>query len=721
MRVPANLFEPLEFRVLLSGTTPTAAEQEMLQWVNRMRANPMAALSDLVDSFSPLHSPNPDIQSAITYFKVNASVLQQEWSILTPQPPLAWNSSLADTATAHTQRMIQYQMQEHQLPGEADLLPRVQAAGYTDPTRLDVAENIYAYATSVLFADAGFALDWGPTSDGMQQPRGHRNDMMSPDYREIGIGIVKTAVADPATDVGPLVVTQDFGSRGTMCGSWLLGAVYQDVNDNNQYTAGEGLAGVTVHVTGDGFDTTLTTAAAGGYQVLLQPGTYTVDFSGTSLITGYSQTVVIADVNVELNNQVSSHRPTNITPDNSVIPELLPRYSRVGTLSTTDADAGDQFTYTLVSGTGSTDNGKFRIVGDELQTNAVLDYETKKLYQIRVQSRDLRGLTTQKTFGIQVTNVVEPTAVTIDSRKTVSGVVNVTYHLTVPDRTRTTLAVEYSLDAGITWRKATATTASNTLFSIDPAKAGTSRLFAWNAAKDAGPMPATAILRIRVVGGSLAASTRISLNPPKPLVITGSAGDDIITLVKVDSTHLRVTNNGKVSTHFLPVVSSITVNAGNGRNRVTIGTGLMACSVTAGAGADTLSGGSGNDTLAGSSGNDVLRGSGGDDVLLGGTGNDFLDGGSGNDRLRGGDGDDTLNGGTGNDYLAGDAGNDSLLGADGNDTLIGGTGRNTLSGQAGDDWLYARNGVRDLILPGTGVDHAQIDTLLEKAGAALLI
>ena len=33
----------------------------------------------------------------------------------------------------------------------------------------------------------------------------------------------------------------------------------------------------------------------------------------------------------------------------------------VGTLSTTDPDAGNTFTYTLVSGTGSTDNGAFNI------------------------------------------------------------------------------------------------------------------------------------------------------------------------------------------------------------------------------------------------------------------------------------------------------------------------------------------------------------------------
>jgi hypothetical protein len=35
----------------------------------------------------------------------------------------------------------------------------------------------------------------------------------------------------------------------------------------------------------------------------------------------------------------------------------------VGALSSTDADTGETFTYTLVSGTGSPDNGSFNISG----------------------------------------------------------------------------------------------------------------------------------------------------------------------------------------------------------------------------------------------------------------------------------------------------------------------------------------------------------------------
>ena len=47
------------------------------------------------------------------------------------------------------------------------------------------------------------------------------------------------------------------------------------------------------------------------------------------------------------------------------------------TLAGTDADAGDTHTYTLVSGTGSTDNASFTITGTTISTAAVFNFEAK--------------------------------------------------------------------------------------------------------------------------------------------------------------------------------------------------------------------------------------------------------------------------------------------------------------------------------------------------------
>src|SRR5439155_9733233 len=53
----------------------------------------------------------------------------------------------------------------------------------------------------------------------------------------------------------------------------------------------------------------------------------------------------------------SNQAPTDIALSNSSVDENQPSGTTVGTLSTTDPDFGDTHTYSLVSGTGDTDNG----------------------------------------------------------------------------------------------------------------------------------------------------------------------------------------------------------------------------------------------------------------------------------------------------------------------------------------------------------------------------
>jgi len=108
--------------------------------------------------------------------------------------------------------------------------------------------------------------------------------------------------------------------------------------------------------------------------------------------------------------------PTAIALDNNSVAENSPAGTAVGNFSATDQDAGDTFVYSLVAGPGSTDNGSFQIVGNELQTNAVFDYEAQNSYSIRVRVTDAGGLTFETTFTINVTNVNEaPTAIALDN------------------------------------------------------------------------------------------------------------------------------------------------------------------------------------------------------------------------------------------------------------------------------------------------------------------
>src|SRR5207248_9159563 len=89
---------------------------------------------------------------------------------------------------------------------------------------------------------------------------------------------------------------------------------------------------------------------------------------------------------------VTDAAPTDIALSPSSVNENQPVGTTVGTLSTADGDAGDVFAYSLVAGTGSTDNGSFQLTGNTLQTSAVFDFESKASYSIRVRSTDGGGL-----------------------------------------------------------------------------------------------------------------------------------------------------------------------------------------------------------------------------------------------------------------------------------------------------------------------------------------
>jgi uncharacterized protein YkwD len=261
---------------------PTAQEQELLELINRMRMRPDAELDIL------LNSNDPDVAAALKYFKVNVNTLKSQWSKLKAVAPLAWSSPLNDAAKSHNQAMIAADNQSHQLPGEADLGTRITNAGYNFSF---ARENIYAYAKSVFFAHAGFAIDWGEgagTVDGIQNPAGHRDSMMATDVREVGISILSETNAQ--TEVGPLVVTQNFGDRNAIDGkAWLLGVAFLDADRDTYYDAGEGLRDVSVKITGingTSFSKTIAVADAGGYQELLNPGDYQVDFLRNGVVLG---------------------------------------------------------------------------------------------------------------------------------------------------------------------------------------------------------------------------------------------------------------------------------------------------------------------------------------------------------------------------------------------------------------------------------------------------
>lgn len=112
------------------------------------------------------------------------------------------------------------------------------------------------------------------------------------------------------------------------------------------------------------------------------------------------------------------------------------------------------------------------------------------------------------------------------------------------------------------------------------------------------------------------------------------------------------------------------------------------------------------DRLVGTRGNDVFYARGGNDTIVGRGGRDVVFGGSGNDRIVGGAGADRLFGG---------AGRDRIVGGRGSDLLVGGTGRDLLLGGSGNDTLLAKEGFRDVVSGGRGLDEYSLDRWLDHA------
>ena len=97
--------------------------------------------------------------------------------------------------------------------------------------------------------------------------------------------------------------------------------------------------------------------------------------------------------------------PTNINLTNSTIPESTATGSIVGILSSVDANVGDVHTYSLVSGTGSTDNSRFVINGNQLLVGALAALNGPNTYSLRIRSVDQNGLSFEKALSVSVSNV----------------------------------------------------------------------------------------------------------------------------------------------------------------------------------------------------------------------------------------------------------------------------------------------------------------------------
>ena len=125
----------------------------------------------------------------------------------------------------------------------------------------------------------------------------------------------------------------------------------------------------------------------------VNPGNGVVDTIGSNNLVNFSGASIT-------NGSTVNNAPIDITLSNSNVTTTAGSNATVGALSTTDPDYGDTFTYTLVAGTGSTDNASFTISGNLLKCTSPsgLGVSTRS---VRIQTSD--GVATfAKAFTINV-------------------------------------------------------------------------------------------------------------------------------------------------------------------------------------------------------------------------------------------------------------------------------------------------------------------------------
>ena len=277
---------------------PTDAEQLILEWVNRGRANPVA--------------------EAVRFgLSLNQGLPAGTISTL-PKQPLVFNQNLQTAALGHSTWMLSSGVFAHMDAQGKYEIDRVEDASYPLDNAL-VGENLAHYASSVPGQNnLQSALE--ESYRGLMNSPWHRENMLYWEFREAGQD-VKYSLSGAAIN---LYVTQNFATTDAapLQGGFITGVVYDDRNGDGQYSYGEGVGGVTV-----------TPSAGSFYAVTSDSGGYAIpaaDITGAIVVQFDGQGFAGQQVSVSVESL------TNVKVDQTV-PELGAPFVRGCTLSV-DAD-----------------------------------------------------------------------------------------------------------------------------------------------------------------------------------------------------------------------------------------------------------------------------------------------------------------------------------------------------------------------------------------------
>jgi hypothetical protein len=290
---------------------PTEDEVLMLEFINRARADAAAEAQRLAAT------TDPDVISAMNYYGTDRTLMTNQFATLTQSTqPLAMNARLLAAARVHSQDMLTNIFQGHSSSSNPPppnqpfdtLGARLSRQNYGFST---AAENVFAYSKNAWHAHAGFNIDWGTGTGGMQTPPGHRLAIHNGAFREVGIGVIKGTSGSGASAVGPMLVTQDFATASGGGLPLITGVAYTDTDGDNFYDPGEGLGGVRVEV--DGSSYYAITSSQGSYTIPVSGnGTYQISFQRDGYPPAVRSVSVAAGINIKADYRGESVRVESV-------------------------------------------------------------------------------------------------------------------------------------------------------------------------------------------------------------------------------------------------------------------------------------------------------------------------------------------------------------------------------------------------------------------------
>lgn len=662
-----------------------AREQLFLELINRARMDPLG-------------------EAARYGISLNAGLSSGAISSA-PKQVLAGNAVLEVSAQTHSEDMLTRDYFAHNTQGSGETPgERMADAGYGAVGSFGWGENLaWTGSTGAYNADAEVYTQ----HKNLFLSSGHRLNTMNGSYEEVGIG----AATGQYNSYNAMMTSQNFG-YDVASDVFVTGVHYNDTDNNDFYSIGEGQGGRTVEIySGATLLGSGSTTAAGGYGVeLTTSGQVEVVFSGGNLAQTYSVFITLSGLNAKVDlvdgNIIETNFAATLGQHASGL-RLLGVENVSGTGNALDNTiTGNSGNNTLEGGMGSDTlvggNGTDTAVYAGLYSDYVVSY-----------SAVTATLTLQAPDG---------------SIDTVSGVE--AFEFADGTKSLATMQAEALTLRTISVSTATATFTEGNLGS----KTVTFTVIV------NGTMPTDQTVDYNIAGTGAAAADGADLTGVLSGTITFLAGETIKT-VTVQITGDKVVEANETFALTLSNPTSQMV-VGTASATVTISNDDVAPVILNGDAADnSITGSRGYDIIDGHEGHDTIKAGSGDDEITGDIGNDYLDGGTGADLLIGGAGDDryvvdnvfdvvdetagsgtdtvlsTINFSLTSGQVMGDVENLTLTGtkaviAEGNDianVIIGNGAKNTLTGHDGNDVLDGGRGA-DILIGGNDDDTYVLDS-----------